>query len=50
MSKIMVYRGRGRVVVEEHLKMLKWQVQEEVHLNIEQTKFLKIFLVLRCKL
>jgi hypothetical protein len=34
MSKIMVYRGRGRGGVEEHLKMLKWQVQEEVHLNI----------------
>jgi hypothetical protein len=37
MSKIMVYRGRGRDGVEEHLKMLKWHVQKEVYFNIEQT-------------
>jgi hypothetical protein len=39
MSKIMVYRGRGRVGVEEHLKMLKWQVQKELHLNIDKPNF-----------
>jgi hypothetical protein len=33
----MVYRGRRRDGVEEHLKMLKWHVQKEVYLNIEQT-------------